>query len=235
MNVHAYIFDCVEPMLPSMYDSLEIWIGLMPGHARGSDEREELLARLLLGPEATQHGGGNCGRAGLLDTAHRHAHVASLHHDGDTTRADGLHDGQGDLLCEAFLNLKAAREGFGDTSELAESEDELVGDVADRDLAGERDEVVLAEREDVNVTDDDHLLVVLGEDGIVDHVNQTLLVSLRHPHERLGVTLRSAEEALTVGVLADTLKNSSEGSSKHLEVLRLLLRRRLETEVGALS
>lgn len=207
----------------------------MPGHARGTDQREELLTRLLLGSEATQHGGGDSGRTGLLDTAHRHAHVASLHDDGDTARADSLHDRKGDLLREAFLDLKAAGEGLGNTGELAQSENKLVRDVADRDLAGERNKMVLAEREDVDVTDNDHLLVILGEDSVVDDVHETLLVSLRHPHERLGVTLRSAEEALTVGVLADTLKNSSEGSSKHLEVLRLLLRRRLETEVGALS
>lgn len=207
----------------------------MPGHARGTDEREELLARFLLGPEATQHGGGNSGSARLLDTAHRHAHVASLHHDGNTTRADSLHDGQGDLLRETFLDLKAAREGLSDTSELAESENELVGNVADRDLAGEGDKMVLAEREDVDVTDDDHLLVVLSEHGIVDHINKTLLVSLRHPHERLGVTLRSTEETLAVGVLTDTLKDSSESSGEHLKVLCLLLRRRLKTEMGALS
>lgn len=207
----------------------------MPGHARGTDQREELLTRLLLGPEATQHGGGDSSRTRLLHTAHRHAHVAGLHDDGDTAGADSLHDGEGDLLREALLDLKASRESLGDTSKLAESEDELVGDVANRDLAGEGDKVVLAEREDVDVTDDDHLLVVLGEDGVVDDINKTLLVSLRHPHERLRITLRSTEKALAVGVLADALKDSSESSGEHLKVLSLLLRRRLETEVGALS
>lgn len=207
----------------------------MPGHARGTDQREELLTRLLLGPEATQHGGGDSGRTGLLDTAHRHAHVASLHDDGDTTRADSLHDRKGDLLREAFLDLKAAGEGLGNTGELAESENKLVRDVADRDLAGERNKMVLAEREDVDITDNDHLLVVLGEDGVVDNVHETLLVSLRHPHKRLRVPLRGTEEALAIGVLSDALQYSPECSGEYLKVLGLLLGRRLQTEVSALS
>lgn len=39
------------------------------------DESEELLASLLLSPEAAQHAGGDGLRAWFLDTAHCHTHV----------------------------------------------------------------------------------------------------------------------------------------------------------------
>lgn len=38
------------------------------------------------------------------------------------------------------------------------------------DLSGEGHEVVLTEREDVNVTDNDHLIMVLGENCIINNI-----------------------------------------------------------------
>jgi hypothetical protein len=77
--------------------------------------------------------------------------------------------------------------------------------------------------------------VVLGEDGVVNHVDQPLLVPLGHPHEGLGVALRRALQALTVWVLADALKDRAQSPGQDLEVGGLLLGRRVEAEVRALG
>lgn len=37
-------------------------------------------------------------------------------------------------------------------------------------LAGERDQMMLAQTEHVNVTYDNHFIIILGEDGVVDDV-----------------------------------------------------------------
>jgi hypothetical protein len=62
----------------------------------------------------------------------------SLHNDGNTSRLDGLLDGDGDLLGEPLLDLEPTREGLGYSGELGDAEDELVRDVADVDLRSYR-------------------------------------------------------------------------------------------------
>lgn len=43
------------------------------------------------------------------------------------------------------------------------------------------------------------------------HTCETLLVASCHPHESLGVPIRSAEKALAIGILSDALKDGSDG------------------------
>lgn len=57
--------------------------------------------------------------------------MARLHDDGDTLGFQDLHDGVGDFLCEALLDLEAAGKHFGYAGELGEADDGFVGDVAD--------------------------------------------------------------------------------------------------------
>lgn len=77
-------------------------------------------------------------------------------------------------------------------------------------LAGERHEVVLAHGEDLDVLDDHELVVVLGENGVVDDRLQVLLVTLGEVEHCLCVARRRVEEALTVGVLADAFKDCAD-------------------------
>jgi hypothetical protein len=45
-------------------------------------------------------------------------------------------------------------------------------------LAGKGDHVVFAQREEINVSDDDHLVVALVKDGVIDDRSQIFLVAL---------------------------------------------------------
>ena len=101
--------------------------------------------------------------------------------------------GKRDLLREPLLDLQPATEGLGYPSKFREPENELVGNVGDRNLhivrrllqvrdralegsreraylAGEWDEMVFAKAGDLDVPDEDHLVVILLEDGVVDDV-----------------------------------------------------------------
>lgn len=87
----------------------------------------------------------------LLHAAHRHAKVARL---GDDHHAFGLewpHQRIGDLLREALLELKAARQEIDQARDLRESDDAAPRQVADVHRAVERKEMMLAERMELDV------------------------------------------------------------------------------------
>ena len=93
------------------------------------------------------------------------------------------------LFGQSLLYLKPATERLGDTSELGKAEDQLAGNVCNRNLyiveillrlrdragaqgrgtnlASERNEVVFAEAGNLDVPDENHLVVILLEDSIV--------------------------------------------------------------------
>ena len=90
-------------------------------------------------------------------------------------------------------------------------------------LSGKWHEVVLAQRKDLNVLHDDELIVVLVEDGAIDNLTQVLLVALCEEQEGFGVAVRSVEQALAVGVLANALEDGAHGAGQLRQTLVLLL------------
>ena len=74
-------------------------------------------------------------------------------------------------------------------------------------LAGEWHHVVLTERKDLDVLDDDELVVVLVEDGAVDQVSDILFVPLCEEHQCLGISLRRLSQALSFRVFTDAFED----------------------------
>ncbi|KAF5136310.1 hypothetical protein E5D57_000070 [Metarhizium anisopliae] len=173
------------------------------------------------------------GAARLLHAAHHHAQVARLHDDGDALGPQDLEDGVGHLLGEALLDLQAARKHLGDAGQLGDADDGVVRDVADVHLARKGHQVVLADRVDVDVLDNDHLGVALLEDGAVDNVEHVLLVAARKVQHGLGVALRRGQEALAVRVLAHALEDGADGSLDAVEPRRRRLGVLLQALAGA--
>lgn len=95
-----------------------------------ANKAKELVPGLGLALEAAQDAAGDGGGRRLLDAAHDHAEVGRLHDDGDALGLEDLHDGVGHLLGEALLDLEPAGEHLGDAGQLGETDDCLVGDVA---------------------------------------------------------------------------------------------------------
>lgn len=93
-------------------------------------EAQKLVARLGLALKAAEDAAGNGRCPRLLDAAHDHAQVARLHDDGDALGLENLHDGVGNLLGQALLDLQAAGVHFGDAGQLGEADDGVAGDVA---------------------------------------------------------------------------------------------------------
>jgi len=98
--------------------------------------------------------------------------------------------------------------------------------------------MVLTQTGDIDFADENHLVVIFSEDGVVDDIwrggneklrdkagfgqmmscgftCETFFVSPRHPHDGLGVPLRRLEEAFAVGVFADTFEDGAYGGDHH--------------------
>ena len=86
----------------------------------------------------------------------------------DAERVELLLHGGRDLGGHALLHLEPAREDLDQARDLADADDPLARDVRDVRLAEERQDVVLAEREEIDVAHDDHLGVRLREERAVD-------------------------------------------------------------------
>ena len=95
-----------------------------------------------------------------------------------------------DLLGQRLLNLQAScihihySGNFGQANNLASGQ---VGDVT---LANKRQQVVLTERVHLNIANDNHFVTVRLEDSAIDHLFESLIVSLCQKLHSLGCSLR---------------------------------------------
>lgn len=122
--------------------------------------------------------------------------MAGLNHYCHSERIEGFLDAVPDLEGEAFLDLKPAGEGLNDPSYLAEPCDLAVRDVGYVTLSEEWHHMVLTSREQLDVLDEDHLLVLFRKQGRLDYLDTIFLValgeeldSLGHPFRRRGVLI----------------------------------------------
>lgn len=119
---------------PYPYSSILVIFSFSTSCSVHADEAQELVARRKILLEAAEDAAGDGSRAGLLNAAHHHAQVARLHDDSDALRVKDLHNGVGNLLGEALLNLQPPGEHLGDARELGEPDDGIGGDVANMHL-----------------------------------------------------------------------------------------------------
>lgn len=155
--------------------------------------------------------------------------MAALHNDRDTLGLEDLHDRIRHLLRQALLDLQSARKQLRNARQLANANHCVAGNVANVHLARERNQVVLAHGEDLDVLDDNHLVVALLENGPVDNVAHVFLVALGQEEHRLGVPLGSGEETFAVRVFAEAFEEGADGALHLVETLLLLGFRLLET------
>lgn len=86
-------------------------------------------------------------------------------------------------------------------------------DAAGTDLANEGNQMMLAQRVDLDVLDQDHLVVSFVEQGIVDETFDVCLVALGEKHEGLGIPRRRVQEAFSIWVFANAFEEGANGPS----------------------
>ena len=103
---------------------------------------------------------------------------------------------------KALLHLQPAREDLDQSCRLAEADDAPLRDVGDVHLAEEWQDVVLAQAEHLDIFDNDHLVVIDGEEGIAKDFFRILVVALGQVAQGLPITFRRFEQTLAIRVLA---------------------------------
>jgi hypothetical protein len=176
-------------------------------------EAEELGARRRVLAEHAAQRARDGHRVLLLDPAHHHAHVRGLDHDAHAARAQHVVERPGDLLGEPLLHLQAAREHVDHAGELREADDAPVRDVGDVRLPEERQQVVLAERVQLDLAHHHHLLAVDLEQRVADDAARVEAVAAREERHRLGDAGRRLDEAVALGVLAEQLELARASAS----------------------
>ena len=74
--------------------------------------------------------------------------------------------------------MKAPRKNFDEARNLAEADHLPVGNVRHVHLAEERQHVMLAQAEYLDIFDDHHFVIAYGEEGVLEHGVGILLVAL---------------------------------------------------------
>ena len=87
--------------------------------------------------------------------------------------------------------------------------------------------MVLAEGEDLDISHNDELIVVLVEDSTVDDVAQVLFIALGEEEQGLSIALGCVQQSLAVWIFAQTLKHRSDSTRQLLQIGFLLLLGRL--------
>jgi hypothetical protein len=111
--------------------------GTFDGVAQGAPRRERHGAAL-----------------GLSNSSGGHTTVDGIQHDKDPSWSETVHESLRDLLGEALLELRARAKSFNHTSYLAKPDDSALGNIGDMGNAGERKQVVFADRTEVDIANE---------------------------------------------------------------------------------
>src|SRR5215469_4041356 len=169
-----------------------------------ANEGQELAAGFVFLAEAAQHGRRHSRGVLLLDTAHHHAEVARLDDHANTLGLAHLLDGLCDLGGEALLDLKAAREEFDQPWNFAEADDFAVRNVGHVHLSEERQHVVLAEAEHLDVFHDHHFVVGDREERALQQRFGVFVIAPGEEVESFVDPLGCAKETFAHGIFAQT-------------------------------
>src|SRR5690606_22859460 len=180
--------------------------------AIGHREPEELLARPEVLQEDAAHRAGDRLRVLLLHAAHHHAQVVRLDDHPHARGPQRVPHRLRDLVRHPLLHLQPTSEDLDDPRQLREADDLAVRDVGDVDLAEEREQVVLAQRVHLDVLHEHHVVVVLVEDRVADHLLHRDPVAARQPRQALLDALRRAYQPLALRVLADPPQDLTDQS-----------------------
>ena len=182
-----------------------------------TNQIEEFLALFdVFEHSCVVHGLGD--RALLLDATHLDAHVLCLdHHDG-TEWAEGLLKAVTNLLGQVLLHLQAMREDVHHAWYLAEPHDVAIGDVGHMNLAEEGQNVVFAERIELDVLDHNHLVVVLMEHGRLEGGNGIHRIALGEFEEGTCQPFWRALQSFSVGIFSDGFEVLDAGAFQYFNL-----------------
>src|SRR6516165_6080641 len=134
----------------------------------------------------------------LLNSAHHHAQMSRFDHNAHALGSDCTVNRISDLRCESLLYLQSTSKDVHQARNFAESNYFSIRDIRDVDLAEERQKVVFAQTEHLNILDDHHLVVSYVEHRAQQNLLRVLLVALGQILHRSFHTFGSIQESITL-------------------------------------
>src|ERR1700674_2632484 len=199
-------------------------MSVLPLALSGTDEGEKLVARLLVVTEGTEHGAGHRRAVLLFHAAHLHTEMAGFDNHADTLRGDFFLEGLRDLAGHALLNLQAARKHVDYACDLAEPQNTLIRQIGHVGFAKERQQVVFAEAEELDVLHNDHFVVGHAEGRTVQYMIQVLVVAAGQKLQSLLKTLRCLAQTFAIRILSDYLDDFAHvaGDPARIDLLAIM-------------
>src|SRR5271165_3260103 len=134
----------------------------------------------------------------LFDAAHHHAEVARFNDYAHAQRLNRLLNRLGDLHRQTLLHLKPARKDFYQPRHLAQTDYLAFWNIRNVHFAEERQDMVLAKAEHLNVLYDHHLVVIHAEESTPQDLFGIFPVAFGEVLQRLRVTLWSLRQSLAI-------------------------------------
>src|SRR5947208_16472396 len=140
----------------------------------------------------------------LFYSAHHHAEMARFNDHANSLWLDGFLNGLGNLRGQPLLDLQAAGEDFDQARNLAQADDFAVRNICDVNFAKERQDVVLAEAEHLDIFHDHHFVVTDRKQRLLQHGLWIFFVALGQKFEGAVDAMRSADETFADWVFIKT-------------------------------
>src|SRR5258706_6268794 len=163
------------------------------------DQADKLGARAVLLKFAGKRGRRR-DRMLFLDAAHDHAQVLRFNHHRDAQRLQCFLNAIAAFDREPLLHLQPARKRVDHARDFRQADDMSVGDIGDVRLAEKRQYVVLAQRVDLDIFHDHHLLILFLEHRRAQDRRRIEIVAVREKLQRFGNALGGFDEAFACRV-----------------------------------
>ena len=143
-------------------------------------------------------------------------------HHANPGRVQDLLDRQRDLARHALLDLEAVRVHVDEARHFAQADHPTGRQIGDVHASKKRQQMVLAEAEEVDVLDHDEVVVLLFEKGVPDDFRRIDVVALGQIAVGLGHAQRRVDKAFARGVLTQFLQQARHQAAQPVGVeLRL--------------
>ncbi len=138
---------------------------------------------------------------------HHHAEVVRLDHHTHAAWLEHVHQCVRHLVGESLLYLQPAGKHLDHARDLREADQAAVRQVRDVRPSEERQQVVLAQRVDLDVAHAHQVLVPLAVQRVADHVRDRHVVAAGEPLERCLDSGRRLPQALATRILAQLVEH----------------------------
>lgn len=142
--------------------------------------------------------------------------MTGLHDHGYALRLQDLSDRERHLLRQPLLDLESTGEHLCEACQFGETQYSSIWDIAYVHLSSEGYHMMLAQREDLDIFNNDKLIVIFMKDSSVDQITDVFLIAFSKVKHGFCIALRRPSQALSVWIFSYTFQNGGYSSFQFL-------------------